>query len=170
VEQEQDDDEDACGSQSHARWTLPCAEAGRRGSRVTGRGRGKFAVDTVTEGVNTGCVNTCLTAGVNTYQHLPKSGVNTPCTNSVSTLKREPCAGRTTTDERSDLNGTVVSIGDYGEGNEITTVILSCRAAPPITAPRSGNRRFQRFQMGGGVSRSYIEGILHKTTQRLWPP
>eukprot|EP00966_Prymnesium_polylepis_P007896 181762-Prymnesium_polylepis.1 len=47
----------------------------------SGRGRGKFAVDTGEEGVNTGYVNTCLTAGVNTYQHLPKSGVTTSCTN-----------------------------------------------------------------------------------------
>eukprot|EP00966_Prymnesium_polylepis_P209111 4844318-Prymnesium_polylepis.1 len=44
----------------------------------------------LTQGVNTGCVNTCGTAGVSTYQHLPKSGVSTPCTNSLSTLKREP--------------------------------------------------------------------------------
>jgi hypothetical protein len=51
----------------------------------------RLAVDTGEEGVNTGCVNTCLIAGVNTYQHLPKSGANTPCTHSVPTLKLTPC-------------------------------------------------------------------------------
>jgi|EP00966_Prymnesium_polylepis_P259960 hypothetical protein len=49
----------------------------RSTKRKAVHGHAALAIDTGEEGVNTGCVNTCLTAGINTYQHLPKSVVLT---------------------------------------------------------------------------------------------